>query len=467
MRLRNSVRTKGTPLAVALVLALLAASCGSSSSDGAEAASEASAADVSEASEASEAPAEKSDDGAIDDDAMEAEAVTIRMTWWGNPERDEKTEAMIDAFEEAYPHITVEAEPTVFDGYFDKLSVGFAAGDAPDVITLGGAYPTEYGSQGALVDLSTMAELSGLDNYDPNSYSAATLDGAVYGVPTGGNARGMLINEALFTEAGIELPDDSSWTWADYVALSGELSAALADDVYGTDWRIQEIKEEFAAQRGSEMYLAGGGLGVTLETMTELFSIPADLLDNGGMPSAEKVTELAGTGMEETLFGQGKAAMMPGYSNNVQNFADILGTDVRIVKIPGESEFGASGLSVLPSQFFAVTSGSDHPEEAAMLLDWMLNEPVAAKIILGNRGLSFNPAILTEIQPLLGTHEAQSAEYLAQIAEEGRGVLPVPTEGKGEVDELTTRLQDSVLFGKSSPAEAAAEWLEEAGGIIP
>lgn len=467
MRLRKLVRPRGASLSVALVFALLAASCGSSSSGDAESsASEASAAEASEASvaEASEEPME---DDAMEDDAMDDEEVTIRMTWWGNPERDEKTEAMIDAFEEAYPHITVEAEPTVFDGYFDKLSVGFAAGDAPDVVTLGGAYPTEYGSQGALVDLTTMAELSGLDNYDPNSYSAATLDGAVYGIPTGGNARGMLLNEALFAEAGIDLPDDSSWTWAEYVALSGELSAALADDVYGTDWRIQEVKEEFAAQRGSEMYLAGGGLGVTVETMTELFSIPADLLENGGMPSAEKVTELAGTGMEETLFGQGKAAMMLGYSNNVQNFADILGTDVRIVKIPGESEFAASGLSVLPSQFFAVTSGSEHPEQAAMLLDWMLNEPAAAKIILGNRGLSFNPAVLAEIQPLLGTHEAQSADYLAQIAEEGRGVLPVPAEGKGEVDELTTRLQDTVLFGKSSPAEAAAEWLEAAGDIIP
>jgi len=57
-----------------------------------------------------------------------AEEVTIRFTWWGNPERDAKTIEMVEMFEEAYPHIDVEAEPTVFDGYFDKLAVGFAAG---------------------------------------------------------------------------------------------------------------------------------------------------------------------------------------------------------------------------------------------------------------------------------------------------------------------------------------------------
>ncbi len=398
--------------------------------------------------------------------AAAQDPVTIRFTWWGNPDRDARTNQMVELFMAEYPWITVVTEPTVFDGYFDKLATSAAAGDAPDVITMGGTYPTEYGAAGQLVDLRTVADAVGLASYDPAAYSSATLDGAVYGLPTGGNARGLLINLDLFEQAGVPVPDDSTWTWQDFVDIAGQLSANLPDGVFGVDWRL-DIKEEFAAQRGPEMFLPGGGIGVSVETMTDLFQIPLDLLTNGGMPSAEETVELLNTQAERTYFGQGKAAMMFAYSNNVQEFADRLGQRVNIIKIPGESQYASPGLQVLPSQYFTVYARSRHPQEAAMLVDWLLNEPEAAKIILGNRGLSFNPDIAAVISPFLGEFEAQSAEYLARVATEGRAALFVPASGKGEVDDLTNLLHEQVLFGLISPASAAAEYVERASRIIP
>lgn len=398
--------------------------------------------------------------------AAAQDPVTIRFTWWGNPDRDARTNQMVELFMAEYPWITVVTEPTVFDGYFDKLATSAAAGDAPDVITMGGTYPTEYGAAGQLVDLRTVADAVGLASYDPAAYSSATLGGAVYGLPTGGNARGLLINLDLFEQAGVPVPDDSTWTWQDFVDIAGQLSANLPDGVFGVDWRL-DIKEEFAAQRGPEMFLPDGGIGVSVETMTDLFQIPLDLLANGGMPSAEETVELLNTQAERTYFGQGKAAMMFAYSNNVQEFADRLGQRVNIIKIPGESQYASPGLQVLPSQYFTVYARSRHPQEAAMLVDWLLNEPEAAKIILGNRGLSFNPDIAAVISPFLGEFEAQSAEYLARVATEGRAALFVPASGKGEVDDLTNLLHEQVLFGLVSPASAAAEYVERASRIIP
>lgn len=393
------------------------------------------------------------------------EQVSIRFTWWGNPDRDALTQQQIDLFMEAYPHIRVVAEPTVFDGYFDKLAVAFPAGNAPDVMTLGGSYPTEYGGNGVLLDLHTVADTVGLHHYEPNTYSAATLDGAVYGLPTGGNALGLFVNLDLVDEAGVELPDDSTWTWDDFVEFAGSLSANLPDGVYGTDWRIQEIKGPFTGQQSEVMYPPEGGIGSSVETMTALFEIPVALLENGGMPSAEITTELANTQMEQTLFGQGRAATMAGYSNQLQGFADLLEANVAILKFPGESE--NPGLSVLPSQFFAIYSQTNHPEAAALLIDWLLNEPESAKVILANRGLSFNPEVLEVISPLLPEFDQVSAEYLSRIAEEGGPYLPPPREGQGEVDDMTLRIHDEVLFGSLSPEQAAQEWMNEATSIVP
>lgn len=398
--------------------------------------------------------------------AAAQDPVTIRFTWWGNPDRDARTNQMVELFMEAHPWITVITEPTVFDGYFDKLATSAAAGDAPDVITMGGTYPTEYGAAGQLLDLRTVADDVGLGFYDPSSYSSATLDGAVYGLPTGGNARGLLINLDLFEQAGVPVPDDSTWTWQDFVDIAGELSANLPGGVYGVDWRL-DIKEEFAAQRGPEMFLPGGGIGVTAETMADLFQIPLDLMDNGGMPSAEETVELLNTQAERTYFGQGKAAMMFGYSNNVQEFADLLGQRVNMIKIPGESQYASPGLQVLPSQYFTIYAHSNAPEAAALLVNWLLNEPEAAKIILGNRGLSFNPEIAAVIAPDLKEFEAQAAQYLARVANEGRAALFVPASGKGEVDDLTNLLHEQVLFRITTPAQAGEEYVERSLRIIP
>ncbi|MBE0010014.1 extracellular solute-binding protein [Arthrobacter sp. AET 35A] len=84
--------------------------------------------------------------------------VELRFSWWGSTERAEITQQAIDLFEEQNPGITVRPEYTDFDAYFDRLATTVAGRDAPDVITLGGAYPREYGDRGALLDLDEVSE---------------------------------------------------------------------------------------------------------------------------------------------------------------------------------------------------------------------------------------------------------------------------------------------------------------------
>ncbi|MET3367019.1 UNVERIFIED_CONTAM: hypothetical protein ABIE34_000240 [Jeotgalibacillus campisalis] len=66
--------------------------------------------------------------------------VEIRFSWWGNATRAELTNKAIKEFEAANPNIKVKPEYGDIGGYFDKLATQVAANDAPDVITMGGAY---------------------------------------------------------------------------------------------------------------------------------------------------------------------------------------------------------------------------------------------------------------------------------------------------------------------------------------
>ena len=66
------------------------------------------------------------------------EQIELRMAWWGGQERHDRTLKVIELYEKENPHIKIIPEYSGFDGYFDKLTTQFAAGNAPDIIQYGG-----------------------------------------------------------------------------------------------------------------------------------------------------------------------------------------------------------------------------------------------------------------------------------------------------------------------------------------
>jgi multiple sugar transport system substrate-binding protein len=95
-----------------------------------------------------------------------------------------------------------------------------------------------------------------------------------------------------------------------------------------------------------------------------------------------------------------------------------------------------------------------------MLMDFLLNDPEAAEVILSNRGLQFNPAILEVVKPLLSEADAQAAEYLERVLEIGVVAPPQPAGG-GIMNELTQRTESDILFGRTTIEEGTANWITE------
>src|SRR5690606_23572885 len=82
-----------------------------------------------------------------------AQGAQVRHFWWGNPERDKRTFAVIDIFNQKHPDITVTGETLGFGDYFTKLTTQIAGGNMPDVIQQGYGVLFEYIANGAVVPL--------------------------------------------------------------------------------------------------------------------------------------------------------------------------------------------------------------------------------------------------------------------------------------------------------------------------
>ncbi|KAF4410269.1 MULTISPECIES: ABC transporter substrate-binding protein [Streptomyces] len=386
---------------------------------------------------------------------------TIRFAWWGDDRRAATTRSVLADFEKANPDITVETETSDFNAYFDKLATETAANDAPDVMTLGGAYPREYSDRGALLDLAEVSQQLDLSKFPEATLDSAKFDGTLYGVPTGGNAISMIVNPAVFEAAGVELPDTGSWTWEEFVSLAGEISEKSPKGTVGYEPRVNDTLGVYAAQRGTPIFDEKGELGVSAATVEDYFALEKSLLANKGMPSAEVVQEVSTVTPEQTLMGRGRAAMTITYSNLLGAYTQASGEELKLVHIPGEHQYERPGTTVLPSQYYAISARSQHPEAAAELLSHLVNSAEAGKKIRDDRGLPFNTEVREAITPALDEAGRANAEYVDQVAENGAAAVPIPPAGGSGLNDTTSKLDSDVLFGRASPADAAKAWVAE------
>ncbi|MBO1752473.1 extracellular solute-binding protein [Actinotalea sp. BY-33] len=405
--------------------------------------------------------------GASNDDGDEAPAAegeaTIRFAWWGSDTRHEVTQEILDNFMEEHPDITVVSDFTDWNGYWDKLATTVAAGDTPDVITQEERYLRDYASRNVLADLNEFSGTIDLSSIDDSIIEAGQTDGGQYGIPTGVNAYAILADEQIFADAGVEMPDDETWTWEDYVEIASEISANTEDGVFGAqDYGFNEPGFAiFARQRGENLYNEDGSLGFSADTLAEWWEISLQLRDQGGTPSASETIEVDAGGPEQSLVGTNSGAMAFFWTNQLEAVSNAAGRDITLLRHPGESQYERTGMYFKPAMFYSMSANSQYPEAAATLIDYLLNSEEAAELMLSDRGLPANTEVRAAVQDQFSEIDQQAADFLADLEDEIVDGLPVPPVGAGEVAEITRRINAEVLFDRLSPQEAAEQFINE------
>jgi len=391
--------------------------------------------------------------------------VEIRFSWWGNAGRAELTNKAIAEFEAANPNIKVKPEYGDISGYFDKLATQMAANDAPDVITMGGAYPAEYANRGALLDLSKVQGSLDLSKIDQGALENGQVKGKQYGVSTGANALAIVVNPAVFAAAGVPLPDDSSWSWDDFARIAGDITAKSPQGTYGTATVLtHDSLDAFARQRGESLYTQDGQLGLGKQTVQDYFDYSLKLSESGAAPSASETVEKLNVSTEQTLMGMGKAGMMLTWSNSLTALSKASGADLKLFKLPGEKP--TPGIWLQSSQFYTISARSKHTDAAAKLVNFLVNNQAAAKIIQSDRGIPGNSEMRAAIQDLLTPQGKVEAEYINQIGKMDFAPTYIGPTGSTAVSEITARINTDVLFKRLTPEKAAEQWLTESKAAI-
>lgn len=389
-------------------------------------------------------------------------SASLRVAWWGNPTRDQNTQDVAAAYEEVAPDVTLSLEPGEWSGYWDKLATQTAGGDFPDVVQMDEKYLAEYGQRGALLDLAE----AGLDTADfaPGSVEVGELpEVGLAAINAGLNAFAFLINPVVFEEAGVEIPDDSTWTWDDLVDTAVQISENTPDGTYGMTQMgtVQGLFQVYVRQAGQDQY-KDGGAGFDLDTATAWFDWTKKLQDSGASPDASLSVEDASKSMDQSFFATGNVAMTVAWSNQVVAHDGLVPEGVLVLRPPSMTGSSADAqLWYKASMYWAVSANASDPEAAVAFVDFLVNSPDAGKILSVERGVPGNLTVREAIVADLDEANTKAVDFLEAIESELGEAPEITPQGGGQFEDILTRAGEDMLFGTITPAEAGQRVLDE------
>ncbi len=364
--------------AMLLVLALMLAACSSSGGNN--------NANAGNNGGSTQAPAQSAENKEPEQEP--AKTIELRMAWWGSDARHEKTLKVIELFEEKNPGIKITAEYSGFDGYFDKLNTQIAAGNAPDLIQMGGNIK-EYVDRNALLDLKPyVGSIIHQEDFSEGLIKKATFDGKFYGVTLGVSSFGLIYNQTMFEKAGVPLPSED-WTYDDFKNTIKQLSEKLGEGFYGA-YDLSSANDSAAlstylGSMGKELY-RGGERHFDKQDMIDWYAMWDELRKANAITPPDVQAANPPSAIDKSLLVKGQVAIQTAAASQIYGFQELTEDKLGLIVFP-KGSVNQGLVSPVPGQFMTGYAKTEHPEEVAKFMNFMVNDPDAALILGSDRGV--------------------------------------------------------------------------------
>ena len=365
-------------------------------------------------------------------------AAPVKLTYFtfsAAPDHLKDLDAIVQAFQQKHPNITVEVQTASYDQYFTKLQTAIAGGTAPDTFELNYENFVSYSSAGSLLDLSPLATADTEfkpDTYYPRAYSVFQANGKQYGLPETFSDVLLFYNKDLFDAAKVSYPT-TDWTWKDELAAAQKLTAK---GIWGDFQPIQFYEfYKVLAQNGGAFFSADGKQATFNDAKgVEAANWLVDKINKFKvMPSDAQMG-----GQDDTaLFKAGKLAM---WHNGIWQFSGLKDAafkwDVQLEpgNVTKAHHFFANAI--------AASANTAHPQQAWEWLRFLTSSPEAVKVRLDSSWEL--PAV---------SDQSQFTSYLSQTP---------PANRKAVFDALANIVVPPVIVQQSQMTDIVTKALEKA-----
>lgn len=388
------------------------------------------------------------------------EEVTLDFAFWGNDDRADRYTRLIEAFNEEHPNITINMTFSDFPSFWEKRATEAAGRGLPDVFQFSDSYLRQYAEPGHILDLGTVSDQIDFSTFDDALLGTGRLEDVQYSLPTGYSMWANFMNDDLLAQYGVEAPDGSG-SFEDFDEWMGDVTEASGGAVFGgTDYtqRIQGFELVLRAD-GRNLFTEDGELGFTEDDLRDYWEGGADIRDGVTAPqkTLEELSPKSGFGGLVTTSEMSWSNFLGGY------LADSGASSISIIA-PPTAEEGSKDLYQQGGLQVAIAANTEHPEAAALFLDFVVNSPEAGEIFGTTLGF---PASSSKLEgTTLEGVDKQVADYIASVADRVGEAPPVPVIGYGSLEQKFWELGKEIGLGTMTVDGAVDQFFNEADVIL-
>ncbi|MCR1840361.1 ABC transporter substrate-binding protein [Murimonas intestini] len=360
--------------------------------------------------------------------AEENNSEQVVLRWFTKVENDAEAgqwKELADDVTDLYPNIKVEFEYTDWNGYWTKLPVDLASGDAPDIVYMHAMRAKDYLGD-SFLNLQPYIEADqdiDIDDFYGGILDAYRVNGDVYGLPYDFGPYIIYYNKDLFDKHGVEYPT-SSMTWDEFLekcrALTGD-----GDYGFATLPNIDNLYPQLLCE-GAEITDADGNLNIDTEAAADAIQKISDLINVEKV--AAPITDSGNTVWHLEAFQAGNIGMVidgPWTVTRVKEYCDFNAGVCTMYKSEKQ-------MTTINGSGFAITKDTKHPEEAYKALKYITGAAAQKKLAEWGRAL---PSRASVREPYYEANDYIDGLKTAveDSCEEGFGIPYYPTKNFQEV----------------------------------
>jgi multiple sugar transport system substrate-binding protein len=465
--------------AVSAMMVLGLAACGQAASNGSSSpAKTATSAAVSKAAgtsaKAATTAAVSNKSAASTQAGSTAKAAKLVFAWRGNQVRNDRTQQVLDLYAKKNPGITFDSQPAQFSDYFTKLATAAAGNSLPDLIQMNySSYLNQYVQDGLLEDLTPYTKNGALDisKIDKGILDSGSINGKLYAICSGVNAPALIYNKTLTDSLGITIKDNM--TLEEFEAISKQIfekSGVKTDLAYGNS---SSMMAYIMRGEGINNLFGDKKFSVTDKKAFEpFFEIYEKGLKEGWMLNAATYAEITLNSVEQSPLvyyssPETESWCACNWSNQLVSLQKSAkdGAKLAFSTWPAKDPKKANYLH--PSMYFSISANSSHKEDSVKVLNYLINDMDCNNILLAERGIPAPSNVAEAIASKLPEESKEEVKFINSVVTPNSSTIsPVEPKGAAEVFSLSDKLVEQVLYGKTTAADASAQFFKQGNDIL-
>lgn len=414
------------------------------------------------------------EESSVSSGGVPTDNVTLRVEWWGGDDRHEATLAAIKKFEKKYPYIKIKAEYAGFKGMQEKVNTQMAGHTAPDVVQINYDWLAPLSKNGkGFYDLNSLKDIIDLSQWDEDILQFGIRNDILNAIPISTTGRSFFYNKDTLKKVGVEAPK----TWDDLIEV-GKAFEKYNKEYYPMDFDTGSGFTSFYAvmayeqqKTGKEFLTKEGKVGFSVDEFKDAFDFYKKMEDAHVTRTQKQIQNDAGkTPLYQTdQFISGKVAGMIEWSSSVGKFEKVLkekNQSMVLGDLPVLPDAKMSGWFIKPSMLFAINGETKYPKQSALFLNWLLNNPEAAKTLGTTRGI---PASKSAMSALLASDAGLKNSLSYQATEQINNCKPTlesPYMDNSELKQAYITAMQAISYGNATTQQAAQTLVESMNNTL-